>query len=156
MQCHRYLVAPSVGDKWNVTWGGQSMGGQFEADGRLKGELKIETIQCDQAANTCQVKVPAPGFALVFMTEEAMRESEPASTATFATTAITKAKNTATIDQAVLATSNGNKGMQGRYGSTSAGSNAAPRAAGAYPGAVALLAVIAGAEVVRRAIWRHV
>ncbi|KAL1943311.1 hypothetical protein VTO73DRAFT_4386 [Trametes versicolor] len=152
----KYLVAPSVGDKWNVTWGGQSMGGQFEADGRLNGELKIETIQCDQAANTCQVKVPAPGFALVFMTEEAMRESEPASTATFATTAITKAKNTATIDQAVLATSNGNKGMQGRYGSTSAGSNAAPRAAGAYPGAVALLAVVAGAAVVRRAISRHV
>ncbi|KAI0633084.1 glycoside hydrolase family 79 protein [Trametes polyzona] len=153
----KYLVAPSVGDKWNVTWGGQSMGGQFEADGRLKGELKIDTVQCDQQANTCQVKVPAPGYALVFMSEEAMKESEPASTATFGTTAITKYKNTATIDQAVLATSNGNKGMQGRYGSTSFGSgmNAAPRAAGAYPSAVALLAAIAGAEVVRRAIARH-
>ncbi|KAI0830340.1 glycoside hydrolase family 79 protein [Trametes gibbosa] len=151
----KYLVAPSVGDKWNVTWGGQSLGGQFEADGRLKGELKIETVPCDQQANTCQIKVPAPGFALVFMTEEAMRESEPASTATFATTAITKAKNTVTIDEAVLATSNGNKGMQGRYGSTSAGSSAAPRTAGAYPGAAVLLAVLAGAEVIRRAVSRQ-
>ncbi|KAI0354195.1 glycoside hydrolase family 79 protein [Trametes cingulata] len=152
----KYLVAPSVGDKWNITWGGQTLGGQFEADGRLKGELKIETIQCDQAANTCQVKVPAPGFALVFMSDEALKESEPASTATFATTAVTKAKNTVTIDAAVLATSNGNRGMAGRYGSTSVGSNAAPRGTGGYPGLVALLAVVAGAGLVRRAIARHV
>ncbi|KAL7278756.1 hypothetical protein ACG7TL_007763 [Trametes sanguinea] len=109
----KYLRAPSVGDKWNVTWGGQSLGGQFEADGRLKGDLDIQTVQCDQGANTCQVKVPAPGFALVFMSDEAMQESEPASTATFATTVVTKAKNTVTIDPEVLATSNGHKGMKG-------------------------------------------
>ncbi|OSD00691.1 glycoside hydrolase family 79 protein [Trametes coccinea BRFM310] len=152
----KYLRAPSVGDKWNVTWGGQSLGGQFEADGRLKGDLDIQTVQCDQGANTCQVKVPAPGFALVFMSDEAMQESEPASTATFATTVVTKAKNTVTIDPEVLATSNGHKGMKGRYGSTSAGSNAARRAVGAYPSAMALLAAVAGAAVIRRAIVRSV
>ncbi|KAI0772363.1 glycoside hydrolase family 79 protein [Trametes elegans] len=154
----KYLVAPSVGDKWNVTWGGQTLGGQFEADGRLKGELKLETIPCDQAANTCQIKVPAPGYALVFLTDSAAAEAEAgaAGAATFPTTAVTKAKNTATIDEAVLATSNGNKGMQDRYGSTSAGSNAAPRAAGALPGAAVLLAVVAGAAVVRRAAARQI
>ncbi|CDO77499.1 Glycoside Hydrolase Family 79 protein [Trametes cinnabarina] len=152
----KYLRAPSVGDKWNVTWGGQTLGGQFEADGRLQGELDIQTVQCDQNANTCEVKVPAPGFALVFMSDDAMQGSEPASTATFATTAITKAKNTVTVDPEVLATSNGHKGMKGRYGSTSAGSNAAPRAVGAYPSAMALLAVVMGAAVVRRAVVRNV
>ncbi|KAI0659526.1 glycoside hydrolase family 79 protein [Cubamyces menziesii] len=152
----KYLVAPSVGDKWNVTWGGQTLGGQFEADGRLQGELKIDTVQCDQAANTCQVKVPAPGFALVFMSDDALKESEPASTVTFATTAVTKAKNTVTVDPEVLATSNGHRGMKGRYGSTSSGSNAAPRAVGAYPSIAALFAAVAGAAVFRRAFTRHV
>ncbi|KAJ2987300.1 hypothetical protein NUW54_g9465 [Trametes sanguinea] len=101
-------------------------------------------------------EVPAPGFALVFMSDDAMKESEPASTATFATTVVTKAKNTVTIDPEVLATSNGHKGMKGRYGSTSAGSNAASRAVGAYPSAMALLAAVAGAAVIRRAVVRNV
>ena len=150
----RYLVAPSVGEKFNITWGNQTFGGQFEADGRLKGELHLEDVPCDQASNVCLVRVPAPGFALVFMSDEAARESEPASTATFATTAVTKYKNTATIDQAVLATSNGNRGMQAMRGSTSFGSgNGAARAG--TPGAVALLAALVGAGVVRRALSGH-
>ncbi|KAI0702821.1 glycoside hydrolase family 79 protein [Cerioporus squamosus] len=152
----KYLVAPSVGDKFNITWGNQTFGGQFESDGRLKNDLHIETIPCDQATNTCQVKVPAPGFALVFMSDEAAAESEPTSTATFGTTAVTKLKNTATIDEAVLATSNGNRGMEQYSGSTSFGSNAAARGAGVYPSVVALLAVAAGTGVVLRAFARHV
>ncbi|RPD63414.1 glycoside hydrolase family 79 protein [Lentinus tigrinus ALCF2SS1-6] len=152
----KYLVAPSVGEKFNITWGNQTFGGQFESDGRLKNDLHIETIQCDQAANTCQVKVPAPGFALVFMSEEAAAESEPTSTATFGTTAITKIKNTATIDEAVLATSNGNKGMEQYSGSTSFGSNAAARVTGAHPSVMALLAVAAGTVVVLRAFYRDI
>ena len=155
MTCgQRYLVAPSVGEKFNITWGNQTLGGQFEADGRLQGDLHLETVQCDQQNNVCNVKVPAPGFALVFMSDDAAKESEPASTATFGTTAVTKYKNTATIDQAVLATSNGNRGMQAMRGSTSFGSgNGAARAG--TPGAVALLAALVGAGVVRRALSRH-
>ena len=86
--------------------------------------------------------------------DAAAQESEPASTATFGTTAVTKYKNTATIDQAVLATSNGNRGMQAMRGSTSFGSgNGAARAG--TPGAVALLAALVGAGVVRRALSGH-
>ena len=92
IDAERYLVAPSVGEKFNITWGNQTLGGQFEADGRLQGDLHLETVQCDQQNNVCNVKVPAPGFALVFMSDEAAAESEPTSTATFGTTAITKIK----------------------------------------------------------------
>ena len=141
----------------HLTTPSQTFGGQFESDGRLKNELHIETIQCDQGANTCQVRVPAPGFALVFMSDEAAAESEPTSTATFGTTAITKIKNTATIDEAVLATSNGNRGMEQFSGSTSFGSgNAGARAAGVYPSVMALLAVAAGTGIVLRAFARQV
>ena len=116
-----------------------------EADGRLNGDLHLETVQCDQTANVCNIKVPAPGFALVFMSDQAAQESEPASTATFATTAVTKYKNTATIDPAVLATSNGNRGMGDLWGSTSFGSNAAPGTAAVLPSLAALAAMAAGA-----------
>ena len=143
--------------EYHLTKPPQTFGGQFESDGRLKNELHIETIQCDQGANTCQVRVPAPGFALVFMSDEAAAESEPTSTATFGTTAITKIKNTATIDEAVLATSNGNRGMENMKGSTSFGSahgyNGAPARA-ILPSVVALLAMAAGAGVAMRAFWR--
>lgn len=146
----RYLVAPSVGEKFNITWGNQTFGGQFEADGRLKGELHLEDVPCDQANNVCRVRVPAPGFALVFMSEDAARESEPASTLTFGTTVVTKYKNTATIDEAVLATSNGNKGMGGKRGSTSYGSgnvNGARRAE--CPGVAALFGAVGAGAMMR-------
>ena len=92
----------------------------------------------------CRVRVPAPGFALVFMSDDAARESEPASTATFATTAITKYKNTATVDPAVLATSNGNKGMGGKWGSTSYGSGNSAVGRATYPGLGTLLGIVVG------------
>ena len=151
----RYLVAPSVGDKFNITWGNQTFGGQFEADGRLKGDLHLEDVPCDQANNVCRVRVPAPGFALVFMSDDAARESEPASTATFATTAITKYKNTATVDPAVLATSNGNKGMGGKWGSTSYGSGNSAVGRATYPGLGALLGVVVGVGGMMRVLARQ-
>ncbi|KAF9806697.1 hypothetical protein IEO21_08591 [Rhodonia placenta] len=83
----KYLLAPSVGEKFNITWAGQTFGGQFSSDGRLQGSQHVETVPCDQTANTCTVTVPAPGFALVFMSNSALGESTPTSTMTFATTA---------------------------------------------------------------------
>ena len=84
------------------------------------------------------------------MSEDAARESEPASTSTFGTTVVTKYKNTATIDEAVLATSNGNKGMGGKRGSTSYGSgnvNGARRAG--YPGVAALFGAVEAGAMMR-------
>lgn len=62
----------------------------FECDGRLKGTENITTVPCNQNTNTCDIKVPAPGFALVFMDDAALAEAEPTSTVTYATTAVTR------------------------------------------------------------------
>jgi len=81
-------------------------------------------IECDQVYNVCQVRVPAPGFALVFLSEEALTANDGAPSKTFPTSVLTRTHNTATlIDPAVLATSNGHSGMgRKKLGSTSQGS----------------------------------
>ncbi|KAJ3782529.1 glycoside hydrolase family 79 protein [Lentinula aff. detonsa] len=117
----KYLVAPSVSEKHNITWAGQTFGAQFASDGRLTGFEDIQTITC---TSSCSITVPAPGFALVFLTDNALSESgATGATTTFPTTAYTKSINTVTVDASVLATSNGNRGG-GNMGSTSKGSAA--------------------------------
>ena len=107
------------------------------------GDEQIQTVPCDQNAGTCTINVPAPGFALVFVSDTAVQDSEPAATATFPTTALTKTINTATIAESVLATSNGHSGKDRFMGSTSKGSSGAGRAAGVIPSITAVLAVLA-------------
>lgn len=87
------------------------------------GTEDVKTINCDQNANTCAIQVPAPGVAVVFLTDDALKGSEGTTTATFATTAVTKLTNTATVDTLVLATSNGHGGSSWKLGSTSPGSS---------------------------------
>jgi len=148
----KYLSAASVAQKDNITWAGQSFGNNFESDGRLKGDLDVRTVEC--ANNICQVQVPAPGFALVFLTDNAYSESTPQSTQTFPTTVQSRVRNTATIDPSVLATSNGsNGGNRKTVGSTSRESSAA--AASMVPSTtVAMLAMVAGVILVgRHAMW---
>ena len=124
----RYLAAPSVSEKFNITWAGQTLGGQFQSDGRLRGDVVTETIQCN-ADTGCPIRVPAPGAVLVFMTSEAENESfNTAMTATYPTTFYKQGGPT--VDQGVLQTSNGRGGVaekQHPFGSTSHGdsSNAA-------------------------------
>lgn len=118
----RYLAAPSVSEKINITWAGQTMGGQFECDGRLRGDVVTETVQCTTDTG-CPIRVPAPGAALVFMTNEAENESfNSAMTATFPTTVYSQGGPT--VDQKILQTSNGRGGVaekQHPFGSTSHG-----------------------------------
>lgn len=98
----------------------------------------------------CQVKVPAPGFALVFLTDNAMFESDQSPTMTFSTTAYTDIHGpTVTIDPSVLATSNGEKGLADALAGTSKGRqmNSALGFAQALP---SLFAVMAGALVIGR------
>lgn len=116
----KYLVAPSVSEKSNITWAGQTFGGTFQSDGRLTGTESVQTINCDQSSNTCQVTVPAPGAVLVFLSSSAYIESGNPSTQTFSTTMVTK--TVATVDPSVLATSNGMSGDTWKLGSTSKGS----------------------------------
>ncbi|KAI0270636.1 glycoside hydrolase family 79 protein [Gloeopeniophorella convolvens] len=121
----KYLSAPSVSFKGNMTWAGQTFGNNFESDGRLAGNLDVQTVNCDTNAGTCQVKVPAPSFALVFLTDTALSAVSPDSTMTFATTALTRTANTIFIDPTMLANSNGNYGMEDKKGATSFGSSGA-------------------------------
>ncbi|KAJ7145148.1 glycoside hydrolase family 79 protein [Mycena crocata] len=117
----KYFVAPSVSNKQNITWAGQTFGSHFASDGRLTGALAVQTIPCDISANTCQIRVPAPGFALVLMTDGVDGIAENPSPVTYSTTAITKTINTLSVDPSTLATSNGHQGMNNRLGSTSPG-----------------------------------
>ncbi len=86
------------------------------------GQEDIKTVTCNQNTNICPITVPVPGFALVFLNDEAFIETDGVSPMTFATTAVTKTINTATVNQAVLSTSNGHSGMGDVLGSTSKGS----------------------------------
>jgi len=101
----------------------QTLGDVQASDGRLNGTLNVTTIDCDQTANTCSIPVPAPGFALVFLTSDALDAVSPTSTVTFPTTAAST--STAThiyIDPNMLATSYGHSGMRDVRGATSLGS----------------------------------
>ena len=171
----RYLLAPSVAEKDNVTWAGQvrpsdydclaqvshpdvhrsqTFGARFQCDGRLSGTEDIQTIQCDTTANTCQIPVPAPGVALVFISSDAQGVTDPTTTQTYSTTAVTKLKNTVTIDPSVLATSNGDSAKDRAAGSTSQGSSDAPRTAGVAPGLTLLAMFVTGVWVVVAAMRR--
>ncbi|KAJ7731915.1 glycoside hydrolase family 79 protein [Mycena maculata] len=133
----KYFLSPSVSTKDNITWAGQTLGTIHEVDGRFQGALNVTTISCDTGANTCLIPVPAPAFALVFLTAE-----ETISTVTFSTT--TSGANTATIAASVLATSNGMSGAQWQLGSTSDEKSAAR----ARKGTNVALYVFAGATLV--------
>ncbi|KAI0369500.1 hypothetical protein BV20DRAFT_946072 [Pilatotrama ljubarskyi] len=118
----KYLLAPSVSEKEQITWANQTFGGRFQVDGRLFGNELVQTTTCDQGANVCQIPVPAPGAALVFVSNDAQSTVEPPM-ATFSTTAVTKAIETLTIAASVLATSNGHSGKDLPLSGTSKGSS---------------------------------
>jgi hypothetical protein len=105
----KYLTADSVTQKTNISWAGQNFGGVFQSDGRLQGDLSIQTVPCSN--NICQIKVPAPGFALVSFIDTAFTQtSSVAPIATYSTTTTTGFQREApsvTVDPSVLATSNG-------------------------------------------------
>ncbi|CDO76007.1 Glycoside Hydrolase Family 79 protein [Trametes cinnabarina] len=142
----KYLLAPSTSEKDNITWAGQTLGGRYEVDGIWKGQESIQTIQCDQTQNMCQVKVPAPGAALVFFSDAAQQAVDPSTTQTFPTTVLTKTANTVSIDPSVLATSNGQSGKSrvNLGGTSQGGANSAVRTTGVVPGVAALSCLLTG------------
>ncbi|KAI6017864.1 glycoside hydrolase family 79 protein [Pisolithus marmoratus] len=146
----KYLSASSVAQKWNFTWAGQTFGDAFTSDGRPAGNVDVQTVTCDEANGVCNVKVPAPGAALVFLSDQALEESDPGPTMTFPTTAYTKLHNTATVDPSVLATSNGNMGTADWLAGTSLGSFENGARSGFARAIPSLGAVIAGALLVVR------
>ncbi|KAG6864520.1 hypothetical protein C0991_008982 [Blastosporella zonata] len=129
-----------------------TFGENFGSDGRPMGTENITTIQCDTTNNVCTIPVPAPSYALVFLTSTSLDEPGAEASMTFPTTVQTKTRNTVTIDQAVLATSNGGYGKQ--LGSTSAGSNNGAAPSGMVPGMVTVMALASGLLVLARMVAR--
>jgi hypothetical protein len=113
------------------------------------GEMQADTVQCDPN-NGCQITVPAPGAALVFLTDDAFNAAspDPSDTKTFPTTFATATINTAFVDPSVLATSNGHKNLEGQEFTTSPGSRSG--AERILPGGVALLGAALGALLLAR------
>ncbi|KAH9061953.1 hypothetical protein EDB87DRAFT_1716698 [Lactarius vividus] len=146
----KYLLADSVSAKDNFTWAGQTFGNNFGSDGRLVRDLNVTTVECDTTANTCSVPVPAPGFALVFLTSDALSAVSPASTVTYPTTVQTRTLNTIFIDPSMLATSYGHSGMEDIFGATSSGSSSALALRVTLPGGPTVFAAALGAVMVAR------
>ena len=102
-------------------------------------------MNCDATAGTCQIKVPAPSFALVFLTDTAFSAVTPNTPLTYPTTAMTRTANTIFIDPSMLATSNGHYGMEDKEGATSFGSSSGGHALGEIlmSGSFALASIVA-------------
>jgi len=141
----KYLSASSVTQVHNITWACQTIDDVFDSDGRPVGVVDVQTVDCDQTNNVCNVKVPAPGAALVFLSDQAPAESDQGPTMTSPMTACTELHNTATADPAAPATSNGNNGIADVLAGTSQGDciSGAFGPAHAIPGFGALVAVCA-------------
>jgi hypothetical protein len=148
----KYLLADSVSSKGNFTWAGQTLGAALKSDGRLNGTLNVTTVQCDQSANTCSIPVPAPAFALVFLTSGSLQAVSPSSTVTFPTSATTNTGSNIYIDPSMLATAYGHSGMENIRGATSPGSlSGASTLHTTLSGALAIFVSALGAVVVA---WR--
>ncbi|KAJ6573387.1 glycoside hydrolase family 79 protein [Mycena vulgaris] len=124
----KFLAAETVVQKGGYTWANQTFGRNFESDGRPVGTEEVVTVPCDTTAQTCTVTVPAPGAALIFLTDAAFTQDAGAPSVTFATTARTKTHNTATVEPAVLSTSNGYRMDEHELAGTSRAPSGAPRA----------------------------
>ncbi|KAG8918375.1 hypothetical protein FRC01_001896 [Tulasnella sp. 417] len=145
----KYLRAASVNSKDNITWAGQTFGPQFMSDGRLYGDLDVQTIQCNAADGTCNIPVPGPSVALVFLNDNAYQNSggdhqEPV---TFATS-VTTQKIFLTMDQAQLNSSNGRSGSD-PLGTTSEGGAQTSGAAAMVGSFVGIVSFLVGAVVAR-------
>jgi len=151
----KYLLANSTTQKYNFTWAGQTFGSYYESDGRPIGSESIQTVQCNQGANTCTVSVPAPSYTLIFLTSNALQEVDSGPSKTFSTTVTTK-RSYMTVNQAVLATSNGHSGSSlDEVASTSKNSlNGAFGVAQALEGAVMFGCIAFGVlTLFRGAMW---
>jgi hypothetical protein len=83
------------------------------------GQQDIQPVACNNGS--CSVKVPASLFALVFLSDKSLSDSDNGASQTLSTSIQTNTENTATVDPAVLATSNGLKGISKHGGTTSKG-----------------------------------
>lgn len=137
----KYLLSESTAFR-NITWANQTFGGFFESDGRLMNNLYIETVTCNKD-NTCNVSVPAPGFALVFIADDPANLGDGDPVHTYTTSTFTSTINTVSVDPSELANSNGHSGKdRANLGSTSYGSRGG--GVGLRDGVWGMLSVVVG------------
>ena len=134
----RYFSASSVSEQYDIYWAGQTMGRSFDSDGRLRGDVQTETVQCTDG--TCTINVPAPSIALVFLTPESLSDSTPApDVAAYTTTVV--GEGSATVAVGALATGNGeDPNLLGSTSKGDRGQNAASRSTNSA-GAVSALSI---------------
>lgn len=119
------------------------------SDGRLYGDLDVQTIQCNAADGTCNIPVPGPSVALVFLNDAAYQNSggDIATPVTFATTTTTH-RVIASMDPAALAASNGRSG-QDPLGATSKGGSHTSSAVAKMGSFVGAVSIVVGVVVAR-------
>ncbi|KAG8984426.1 hypothetical protein FRB90_005328, partial [Tulasnella sp. 427] len=146
----KYLRADSVNSKDNITWAGQTFGPQFMSDGRLYGDLDVQTVQCNAADGTCNIPVPGPSVALVFLTDQAYQNSggDVATPVTFATTTTTH-RVIPTMDQTALLASNGRSGSDPLGATSKGGSSTTSGAVRRAGSVVGLVTVVVGVVVAK-------
>jgi len=137
----------STADKFNLTWGGQTMGDQYGSDGRLQGNVSTTTIVCTNSI--CNIPVKAPQFALVYLNNNDTI-NPTLSTQTWPTSVQTRLEGPVLVPASILSTSNGRGGAQEAFnvGDTSSGgigaSSAAERRMFVSWGVMGLVAILSG------------
>lgn len=104
---YKLLVAPTLAEKDNITWAGQTFG--WWSEGILEGTEQVLQAPC--ANGQCTLSVPAPGVALAFINQASQPEATISSTAFHPV---------GTQNPQIVLDSNGERGRRG--GATSRGS----------------------------------
>ncbi|CAD6885756.1 unnamed protein product [Tilletia laevis] len=132
----KFLAAPSAAEQENITWAGQTFG--YYSNGELRGTESIQQLQCNSGDgdnnNFCVVTVPAPGAAIVFLTNRGQ------SLASVASRSMSAFDPQGTADPGVVIDSNGSRGRKG--GATSRNSARSGTIGGP-----------AGAKAAHQAVW---
>lgn len=97
---YKVLTAPTLAEKQNVTWAGQTFG--YYSDGMLTGNETILQAPCN--AGNCSLSVPAPGVALVFLSDTLENEETHTATAFYPV---------GTNNPQIVLESNGDRGRRG-------------------------------------------
>ncbi|KAE8219979.1 hypothetical protein CF319_g6421 [Tilletia indica] len=110
----KFLSAPTAAEQQDITWAERTFG--YYSDGILKGKEIVQQLQCNSEGgtdnNTCIVTVPAPGAALVYISDAAQ--------ATATVTSLPAFNPHGKADPSIVLNSNGGRGRKG--GATSRGS----------------------------------
>ncbi|MCO5583362.1 hypothetical protein L7F22_037272 [Adiantum nelumboides] len=104
---YKLLAAPTLAEKDNITWAGQSFG--WWSEGILQGKEQVLQAPCNNG--NCTLSVPAPGVALAFINQASQPEATVTSTAFHPI---------GTQNPQIVLNSNGERGRRG--GATSRGS----------------------------------